>query len=252
MVHGDEGAEALGEALRLDRGPVRLAADGAGRQRAVLAALGFRQELDEGGVQIVSAGSGHQLGRRRPPPGSCPRPWPTSQSNVCGLLHVGGGDQHAHAWPAGPEAVDEVPELTARQRVDAGGRLVEDQERRVVDQRAAEAELLLHPPRELAGWPIPEPGQAGAREKLVDPPGALLPRLAEQPAEEVHVLDNRERRVEIPAQALGHVGDPRGCPGPDARVIACCRRVPRRSRSGSCALRRSGRGGWTCRRRRGR
>ena len=46
--------------------------------------------------------------------------------------------------------VDQVPELPARERIDAGGRLVQNQQVGVVDQRAAEAELLLHAARELA------------------------------------------------------------------------------------------------------
>ena len=54
------------------------------------------------------------------------------------------------------DVVDQLPELAARQRIDAGRRLVEDQEIGVVNQRAAEAELLLHAPRELAGRPIRE------------------------------------------------------------------------------------------------
>ena len=44
-----------------------------------------------------------------------------------GLFHVGGGDDHAHAGPARPDAIDQFPELTPRQRIDAGRRLVEDQ-----------------------------------------------------------------------------------------------------------------------------
>ena len=45
-----------------------------------------------------------------------------------GLVHVVGGDEHGHAALGQP--VDLVPELAARLGVDAGGRLVEEQERR--------------------------------------------------------------------------------------------------------------------------
>ncbi len=56
----------------------------------------------------------------------------------------------------------ELPELPARERIHAGGRLVEDQQIRVVDQRAAEAQLLLHAAGQLAGRTIDERGEAGA------------------------------------------------------------------------------------------
>ncbi len=39
-----------------------------------------------------------------------------------GFVHVGGGHQHAHAGAGGADAGDQVPELGAGQRVDAGGR----------------------------------------------------------------------------------------------------------------------------------
>ena len=39
----------------------------------------------------------------------------------------------------------------AQERVDAGGRLVEEEQGRVVDERAGELEASLHPARELAG-----------------------------------------------------------------------------------------------------
>ena len=60
------------------------------------------------------------------------------------LFHVGGGDHHAHAGTARAHAVDQLPELPARQRIDAGRRLVEDQKIRIVNEAAAKAELLPH------------------------------------------------------------------------------------------------------------
>src|SRR3954465_11355911 len=92
------------------------------------------------------------------------------------------------------EAVDEVQERGAGERVDAGGRLVEDEQVRIVDQRAAQAELLLHAPRQLAGRPLAERHQIGAREQIVDPPLALRLGLAEQPPEEIDILENGKRR----------------------------------------------------------
>ena len=132
-----------------------------------------------------------------------------------GLLHVGGGHQHAHAGPVGADAVDQLPELAARQRIDAGGRLVEDQQVRVVDQRAAQAELLLHAAGELAGRAVGEGRQAGGLQQLGDAAFALGAAVAEQAA-------RRSRRSRRPT------GSGRGsCPGP-----AACRRCAGRPRGG--------------------
>src|SRR5215831_3600893 len=51
----------------------------------------------------------------------------------------------------GANSVDQVPELAARQWVNASGGLVENEQVRIVDQRAAKAELLLHAAGKLAG-----------------------------------------------------------------------------------------------------
>ena len=78
---------------------------------------------------------------------------------------------------------------------------------RIVDQRAAQTELLLHAAGELAGRPILERIERGGGQKLGDPGAALGSRLPEQPAEEVDILENAKRRIEIAAEALRHVGD---------------------------------------------
>mmetsp|Transcript_32976 Transcript_32976/g.77337 ORF Transcript_32976/g.77337 Transcript_32976/m.77337 type:complete len:391 (-) Transcript_32976:501-1673(-) len=126
-----------------------------------------------------------------------------------GLLHVGGGDDDAHGRPLRADAGDQLPELRARQRVHAGGGLVEDQQVGVVDQRAAQAQLLLHAARELAGRPRQKGQQPGAAAELVDAPAPFGRAVAEQAAEELQVLLHRQRRVEVAAQALRHVGDAR-------------------------------------------
>ena len=63
------------------------------------------------------------------------------------LVEIGGGDHDGDALLAQP--VENAPEVAARHRIDAGGRLVEQQHLRRVDQRADEAELLLHAAGEL-------------------------------------------------------------------------------------------------------
>jgi hypothetical protein len=78
------------------------------------------------------------------------------------LVHVGRCHEHAHRRPARADVPDEFPELAARQGIDAGGRLVEDQQLGVVNQRTAEPQFLLHAAGELAGRPLGERREAGA------------------------------------------------------------------------------------------
>ena len=206
IVDGGEVAEPLGEA----NGAYRRCAV-AGRPRrdldgAMLGALFFGQEFDEGGVeafrsrallQLVRGAGGDDLAVVH---GDQP-------VEAFGLFHIGGRDHDAHARPALPDALDQFPELPARQRVDAGGRLVEDQEIRIVDQRAAQTELLLHAAGELARGPAGKGRHAGRVQQFDDPPLALGRGLAEQLAEEIEVLRHAEGRIEVLAEALRHVGD---------------------------------------------
>ena len=66
-----------------------------------------------------------------------------------GLVHVVGGDQHGEAFAG--EVVDHVPELAARLGVDAGGRLVEQQQLRLVQDAGGEREALLPAAGKLPG-----------------------------------------------------------------------------------------------------
>ena len=134
------------------------------------------------------------------------------------LFHVGRRNQHAHAGPAGAYSVDQFPELAPRERIDSGGRLVEDQQVGVVDQRAAQTELLLHPARELHRGTIPEGSEAGGLQQGFDADAAFGAALAEQAGEEFDVLPHRQRRVEVLAQTLGHIGDSRLDAGAKARL----------------------------------
>jgi hypothetical protein len=62
---------------------------------------------------------------------------------------------------------------------------------------------------ELARRPVREGREPRALQQPRDPALALGAVVAEQPAEEVDVLEHRERRIEVPAEALRHVGDAR-------------------------------------------
>src|SRR6266849_2644198 len=67
------------------------------------------------------------------------------------LLHRMRGQEDAPAAPA--DALDSVPKLTPRLRVEAGRRLVNQDERRVVDCRDEQRQALLLPARQLAEAP---------------------------------------------------------------------------------------------------
>src|SRR5205807_8856282 len=101
------------------------------------------------------------------------------------------------------------PELTARQRIDAGRRLVQNQQIWVVNERAAERQLLLHAARQLAGRPAGKRIETGCGKELRDTLLALAFGLAEQAAEEVEVLKYGQRRVQVAPEPLRHVGDAR-------------------------------------------
>jgi len=78
-----------------------------------------------------------------------------------------------------------------------------------VDQGAAQAQLLLHAARQLAGGTVEERCQAGGPGQLLDAPAPFGAVMAEQAAEEVDILEDRQGGIEIFTQTLRHVGDTR-------------------------------------------
>ena len=95
------------------------------------------------------------------------RPWwsKAEARAALGLVQIGGRDQDRHAALA--QGVENPPEIPPRDGIDAGRRLVEEEHPRRVDQRANEAELLLHPARELPGEPTAERTQVRRRRAAV-------------------------------------------------------------------------------------
>jgi hypothetical protein len=74
-------------------------------------------------------------------PSAITRPWSDHRDAVgepVGLLEVLRGQQHGRA--AGDAVLDRVPQRAAAARVEAGGRLVEEQHRRAGDERGGEVE----------------------------------------------------------------------------------------------------------------
>jgi hypothetical protein len=121
-----------------------------------------------------------------------------------GLVEVGGADDHREMLFV-DQLLHDFPELAPRQRVDAHGRLVEQQQRRRAHQRAGQAELLLHAAGELAGRPRREAREVGHLEHAGEALAAHILRHAVEVGVEVEVLLHAQVFVE--AEALWHVAD---------------------------------------------
>ena len=117
------------------------------------------------------------------------------------LIHEVRGNENGDALLA-RQLDEQFPELISRHRIDPGRRLVEDEQVGVMNQRAAKPELLLHAPGELARGPTRERRQASALEQSRDARRPLRPGLAKQAPEEINILEDRERRIQIPSQDL--------------------------------------------------
>src|SRR6188474_185793 len=83
------------------------------------------------------------------------------------LIHVVRRQENRSA--ARPELIEQRPQLTARLRVEAGGRLVEEQQIRIAGDRARKRETLLLATRELADT-------AGSLALQLDDPNQLVDR----------------------------------------------------------------------------
>ena len=129
--------------------PPRGAACTAGRpaqcvRRAGRPAPSREGELDD----VLAAEPGDQLGRRAQGDHLAVIDDRHPVAQPLGLVHVVRRQQDGPAL--GAEAADDVPELPARLRVEAGRRLVEEQQLRVADQGAGHRQPLLLAAGELA------------------------------------------------------------------------------------------------------
>lgn len=83
-----------------------------------------------------------------------------------------------------------------------------------MNQRAAQAEFLLHATGELARGPVHEVVKPGGLGQALAARGALFGALVEKSSKELQILDDTQVRIEVLAQPLRHIGDAR--PGPVA------------------------------------
>ena len=134
-----------------------------------------------------------------------------------GLVDVLGRHEQRPTLVAQP--VQLVPDAGPEQRVDARGRLVEEQQRRVMDEGAGQLEPALHAARQGAGPSAADVPQVDQLEDLAGPAMAGPPQDPEQRGHEVDVLARRQVRVQ--GELLGHVADPlAGLAAEAARVLA--------------------------------
>ena len=118
-----------------------------------------------------------------------------------GFVHVVGGNQRREA--VGRHVVDEVPELASRLDVDAGGRLVEQQQARLVEHAGGEREALFPAARQLAGELAAPILELHALDDRLDRSPAVLH--LEDAGDEIEILEDRE--VVVQTEALRHIAD---------------------------------------------
>ena len=104
-----------------------------------------------------------------------------------------------------PQLAEELAQLDPGARVQAGRRLVEDQDGGVVDERMGQAEALLHAPRERRHVGVPLVAEVDELEQVADHPAAAVRRQAVAAPEEVQVLP--DLHVVVDAEAVRHVPD---------------------------------------------
>ena len=120
-----------------------------------------------------------------------------------GLVEIGRGDKDRHFLAQ--QLVKDPPEVAARDRIDAVGRLVQEQHSRRVDQRAGQAEFLLHAAGEVSRQAAFEGREIAEGQQ---PPDTLVAALAGHVVNvgvEVEVFHHGQ--VGIEPEALAHVAD---------------------------------------------
>ena len=139
-------------------------------------------------------------------------------AQLLGLVHVVGRDDERDALALEPE--QPVPQHVPRLRVEAGGRLVEQQHLGVVHEAARDGEPALHPAGQRLDPVVAPLGELGELEQLVGPRAHLVAGEPEEPPVDPEVLLDGEVLVEdVALRADARAG--RGSPG---------RRMPGRAR----------------------
>ena len=109
-----------------------------------------------------------------------------------GLVDVLRGDQERPSGVA--QTAKLVPDPAAEEGIEAGGRLVEEEDRGVVDQRAGQLESPLHPARQASGPALADRPQVEELEDLAGAPAAGEVQHPEQRRHEIDVLADGQVR----------------------------------------------------------
>ncbi len=120
------------------------------------------------------------------------------------LFEIVGGQQQGEALPRQPPHL--LPHHRPALRIEAGGRLVEEEDRRPVHQTHGQVEAPLHSPRVRVGGAVRRRGHLEQRQQLLD---AGAQRRRRQPVElplQSQVLPPGGGRID--SRRLGHVADP--------------------------------------------
>ena len=115
-------------------------------------------------------------------------------AELLGLVHVVRREHERHALPL--QLVEPLPHEVARLRVEAGGRLVEQHELGLVDQRPGDREPALHAAGQLVDPVVAAVGQLHEVQQLVGPLADHGARQAEVAAVDEQVLADGELEVE--------------------------------------------------------
>ncbi len=119
------------------------------------------------------------------------RTWP--RSTIATLVHS--SSSSGRMWllmrivlPSDPQLAEQLAQLDPGARVEAGRRLVEEQDLRVVDEGVGEAQPLLHAARERLDVVVALVGEVHQLEQVADHPSPRGGRQAVAAREEVQVL----------------------------------------------------------------
>src|SRR5579885_201974 len=114
------------------------------------------------------------------------------------------GHEHGHAF--GAELLDQLPEAAARDRIDSRSRLVEKDDRRPMEHRAAQRKPLLPSSGKRDGQTVFASSPSRPPASLPDPIVELASDDVIEPAIKAEILD--DGKVVVERELLRHVADP--------------------------------------------
>src|SRR5579872_5234219 len=127
----------------------------------------------------------------------------TKRRAALGLIHIVRRHEQSHA--AAREVEEQIPQVAARDRIDAGGGFVQEENARFVQQRGRQCQPLLPTARERFGELAREWRQSGQRDDVCDAARSALARELIGASVELQVLEDAE--IAVQRERLRHVAD---------------------------------------------